>query len=316
MGSRVLSTSVGTNREAFRPLDWVLFVSIALIWGSSFLLMAIGLQSLAPGLITWMRVGFGAAILSLVPRARKAIDSEDRPRILALSFIWVAIPFSLFPLAQQYINSAVTGILNGGTPIFTAIVATILLRRLPRGAQLLGLFVGFGGVVLVSLARGSTGTNEALGVFLAVLATVCYGVAINIAAPIQQKYGSVPVMARMLALAAIWTAPMGLAGLRSSTFEWGPVLAVSAAGFIGTGIAFSVMATLVGRVGSTRASFSTYLMPVVATVLGVLLLGDRIVSLEVLGIGLVIGGALLASRRERGEPPLRAEKPRHMSAGR
>ena len=154
-------------------------------------------------------------------------------------------------------------------------------------------------MALVSLARGSTGSNEALGVVLAVAATVCYGIALNLAAPIQQKYGSVPVMARMLALASLWTAPLGLTGLRGSTFEWGPVLAVAAAGFIGTGIAFGIMSTLVGRVGSTRASFSTYLMPVVATVLGVVLLGDHVVPTEVVGIALVIGGALLASRRDR-----------------
>lgn len=299
MSSRVLSTTVGTNREAFGWYDWTLFLAVSLIWGSSFLWIAIGLETLEPGLITWMRVSFGASILAVLPASRRRIEREDYPRLVALSMVWVAIPFTLFPIAQQYINSAVTGILNGGTPIFTAIIATILLRRLPRGAQLLGLVVGFGGVVLVSLARGTTGSNEALGVLLVVFATICYGFAINIAAPIQQKYGSVVVMSRMLVLATIWTAPLGLAGLASSSFAWGPVLAIAAAGFVGTGIAFSIMATLVGRVGGTRASFATYLIPVVAAILGVVLLRDDIVGLEILGIGLVIGGAVLASRRDR-----------------
>ena len=118
MGSRILSTSAGTNREAFTPLDWALFVSIGLIWGSSFLLIDIGLEAFHPGLITWMRIAFGALILALVPRARRRIEPFDRPRLIALSFVWVAIPFTLFPIAQQYINSAAAGMLNGAMPIF------------------------------------------------------------------------------------------------------------------------------------------------------------------------------------------------------
>ncbi|MDH3499109.1 MAG: DMT family transporter, partial [Acidimicrobiia bacterium] len=275
------------------------FVGISLIWGSSFLLIAIGLESLEPGLITWLRIVFGTIALALFPRARARIEPGDRARLVVLSFVWVAVPFTLFPLAQQYINSAVTGILNGGTPIFAAIVATVLLRHLPRGAQLAGLGVGFGGVALVSLARGSVGDVQALGVVLAVGATICYGLAINLAVPIQQRYGSVPVMAQMLLLASVWTAPMGIVGLFNSSFEWRPVLAVSLLGFVGTGLAFLVMATLVGRVGSTRAASSTYLIPVVATILGVVILGDDVVAFEIAGIGLVVAGAMLASRRDR-----------------
>lgn len=298
MSSRVFSTSAGVNREAFRLVDWVLFLAVALIWGASFYLIAIGLRSLAPGFITWMRVGTGAAILAVLPQARAAVAKEDRPRIVALSVVWVAVPFTLFPVAQQYINSAVTGMLNGGTPIFAAIVAAFFLRRLPGGAQLVGLVVGFFGVVLISFARGGTGSTEALGVVLVVLATVCYGLAINLAVPAQQRYGSVPVMARMLAWGALWTTPFGLWDLRHSTFELAPVVAIAVLGLVGTGIAFALMATLAGRVGSTRSAFTTFLIPVVATVLGVVALGDDVAALEVVGIAIVIVGAFLASRRE------------------
>ena len=146
-----------------------------------------------------------------------------------------------------------------------------------------------------SIGQGST---EALGVFLVVLATVCYGVAVNIATPIQQRYGSIPVMARMLALATVWTAPLGVVAATGSEFAWGPFIAVATAGVLGTGVAFVIMGSLVGRVGSTRASFITYVIPVVALVLGVVFLGDEVAPIAVDGVAMVIAGAILASRRD------------------
>lgn len=298
MGSRILSTSAGTNREAFTPLDWALFVSIGLIWGSSFLLIDIGLEAFHPGLITWMRIAFGALILALVPRARRRIEPFDRPRLIALSFVWVAIPFTLFPIAQQYINSAAAGMLNGAMPIFAAVIATILLKKLPHGAVLVGLVLGFVGVGAISLSSGSGDSSEALGVVLVLLATLCYGLAINIAAPITQQYGALAVNARMLVYATIWTAPFGATGLPKSTFAWDSFLAVVVLGALGTGLAFLIMGSLVGRVGSTRSSFITYILPVVALVLGVVFRNDQVSVVALVGVVLVIVGALLAARRE------------------
>jgi drug/metabolite transporter (DMT)-like permease len=298
VSSRILSTSVGTNQETFSPLDWTLFVSIGLIWGSSFLLIDIGLEAFKPALVTWMRIGLGALVLSLVPKARRRIEPYDVPRLIALSFVWVAIPFTLFPIAQQYINSAVAGMLNGAMPIFAAIITTLLLRRLPHGAVLIGLILGFVGLASISLASGAEGSSETLGVVLVLLATACYGLAVNIAAPITQKYGALAVNARMLAYATIWTAPLGVTGLLHSTFAWDSLFALVALGAIGTGLAFVIMGSLVSRVGSTRSSFITYMLPVVALVLGVLFRNDRVTVVSLIGVALVIGGALLAARRE------------------
>jgi drug/metabolite transporter (DMT)-like permease len=295
----VLSTSAGTNQESFSAGDWALFWSIGIIWGSSFLFMDIGLDAFAPGLITWMRVGLGAGVLALFRRARAPIDRLDRPRIVALSFLWVAVPFTLFPLAQQWINSALTGMLNGAMPIFAATIAALMMRRLPRGAQLIGLVVGFLGVVAIASPSVGEGDTEALGVILVIGATACYGLAVNIAAPIQQKYGSLPVMVRMLGLASVWTAPFGLVDAVRSDWRLDSFLAVGAAGVLGTGLAFVIMGSLVGRVGSTRASFITYVIPVVALILGVVFRNDRVTFVALAGAGLVIVGALLASRRER-----------------
>lgn len=282
--------------DQFTSADWGLFLSVAGIWGASFLFIDIGLDALPPGVITLMRVGLGAVALVVLPRQRTRIRPEDRLRLVTLSMVWVAIPFTLFPIAEQHITSAVAGLLNGGTPIFAAIFAMVLLRQPTRGAQLLGIAVGFVGVVFVSLPSIGEGSSETFGVALVVLATVCYGFAVTLAGPLQQRYGSVNLMAKVLALATIWTAPYGLWQVGDASWELGPVVAVAVLGVVGTGIAFALMGTLVGRVGSTRASFITYLIPVVALGLGVTFRDDEVFLLELVGVAFVISGAFLASR--------------------
>jgi drug/metabolite transporter (DMT)-like permease len=291
------STAHGIDSE-FTTQDWSLFLAVSGIWGASFLFIDIGLDALPPGVITLMRVGLGALALGVLPLPRRhiAIERADRTRLVLVSAIWVAVPFTLFPIAEQHISSAVAGLLNGGTPIFAAIFAAIALHEPTRGAQLLGIAVGFVGVVLVSLPSIGEGSSETWGVALVVLATICYGVAVNLAAPLQQKYGSVDLMAKVLAVATVFTAPYGLWQVGDASWELGPLLAVVVLGVVGTGIAFALMGTLVGRVGATRASFITYLIPVVALVLGVAFRGDEVFALELFGVVFVIGGALLASR--------------------
>ncbi len=276
----------------------MLFVGIGLIWGSSFVLIEVGLEGFSPGLLTWIRVAAGAAILSSVPRARTPIEREDRLRVFLLSFVWVAIPFTFFPIAQQWITSATTGMLNGVTPLATTVIASVLLRHRPRRTQLIGLVLGFVGVVLISLPSMGEGTSETRGVVLVLSASLLYGLAITIATPLQQRYGSLPVMARILRLATIWTAPLGLAGLSTARWSVGPTVAVLTLGAVNTGVAYLVMGNLIRRVGPARGSFAIYLIPAVAVVLGVALLNESVAAIALGGVALVIGGAVLASRRD------------------
>ncbi len=297
--ARVLEATSSSNEGAFTPGDWGLFVAISMIWGSSFLFIKVGLDAVQPGLITWGRVSLGALVLNVLPRARVRIQAEDRFRMVVLSIVWVGIPFTLFPLAEQHINSAVTGMLNGAQPIFAAIVAGVLLRRPPSRMQSVGLLVGLGGVIAISASQAGEGGTAWVGAVLVVAATLCYGFAVNIAPPLQQRYGALAVMARMLALAAVWTAPFGIASIPPSSWELRPTLAVVFIGAVGTGTAFVIMGNLVGRVGATRSSLVTYLIPVVALVLGVVIQDDRVTGPALAGVALVITGAVLASRQIR-----------------
>jgi drug/metabolite transporter (DMT)-like permease len=288
-----------TTGAAFTGSDWAIFSSIGLIWGASFLFIAIGLESLEPGVITSLRVMLGAATLAILPGARLRLLPEDRIRMVMLSIIWVGIPFTLFPLAEQHINSAVAGLLNGAVPMFTALFGVLLFNRRTNGPQLVGLGVGLLGVVLISLPSLTEGSSQALGVGLVLLATLCYGLATNLAAPLQVRYGSRPVMTRMLALAVLWTLPFGLVSVPGSSVELAPMAAVLVLGVVGTGLAYLLMGSLVSRVGPTRASFITYLIPGVSLVLGVVFKDDHVAVLAVVGVALVIVGAMLASRQER-----------------
>lgn len=305
--ARFLTTSHGTNREAFSAVDWALFLSLSLIWGGSFLFMAIGLDAFHPGLVTWLRIGFGAAFMAMLPRARRSkIPQPERAKVGALGFLWIALPLTLFPIAQQWIDSAVAGMLNGAMPIFTAVVATILLRSLPGRLQIAGLLIGFGGIVAIALPSAGENTTAAIGVVLVLVATICYAFAVNIVAPLQQNYGALTVMARVQWVAAALVTPYGIYGLTQSSFAWPSLLATLAVGFLGTGLAFVLMANLAGSVGPTRAAFITYLIPVVALFLGVVFRDEVISGVAVAGVALVIAGALLASRRETEAKTLQA----------
>lgn len=288
-----------SDREPFAPLDWGLFVGVAGIWGASFLFIAIGLEHFHPGLVTWARVGLGAAALAVLPAPRTRIDRVDRGRLVTISIVWVGIPFTLFPLAEEHINSAVTGLLNGATPFFAGLFGALFFDRMPRGPQRAGMAVGFLGIALVSLGSAVGGGSAIVGVVMVLVATVCYGIATNLTGSLQQKYGSVVVMSKVLALGTLWTTPFGIWGLFRSGFGWDAAAATTVLGVVGTGVAFALMATLVGRVGGPRASFITYLIPVVSLVLGAVFRDDEVSALALLGVALVVAGAVLASRREQ-----------------
>jgi drug/metabolite transporter (DMT)-like permease len=297
---RIITTARGTRAEAFGPTEWGLLAAIAAIWGSSFLWIAIGLESFRPGLITVLRIGLGAAALVLFPKARTPVAREDWPRIVLLALLWVAIPLLLFPVAQDLgISSSVAGMLNGAMPLFAALFAALLLRQAPAARQALGLVVGFGGVVLVSLPALQGASATAIGAGLLILATALYGLSANVAVPLQQKYGALPVIFRAQVVALVAVLPFGLWSLPGSRFSWQAILAMLVLGILGTGLAFVAMAVLVGRAGATRGAVAIYFIPVVALILGVSVRGENVSPVSLLGVVLVILGAVLTSRRER-----------------
>jgi drug/metabolite transporter (DMT)-like permease len=297
--SSLPATAHGTSVHAYTWEDWGILAVIALIWGSSFLFMEIGLRSFAPGVVTLARIGLGTATLALFARARQPIEREDWGRIALLGTVWMAIPLTLFPIAQQWIDSSVAGMINGAMPIFAVAWSAYFLRRLPGWRQMLGIGIGFAGIVLVFLPELQTSADTALGALVALGAVIFYGLATNLAVPLQQKYGSPPVVLRAQLVALLLVLPLGLWELGDSTWSWEAALAMIPLGVFGTGLAIVLMATLAGRVGAPRASIAIYFLPLVAVILGILVLGETVAPIALAGVALVLAGAWIASRRER-----------------
>ncbi len=279
-------------------MEWALLAAVALIWGSSFVFMAIGLDAFRPGVVTLARVALGALTLALIPKARVGIDREDRLRVVGLGIIWIGIPLTIFPIAQQWIDSSVAGMLNGAVPITAAAWATLLLRRLPGWRQLVGIGVGFVGVIAISAPEVVDSSATALGTMLVIGAVVLYGLSTNLVVPLQQKYGALPVLFNAQLAALVIVVPFGLIQIPGSTWAWPSALAMVPLGALGTGLAFVLMATLVGRVGGPRGSIAIYFVPVVAIILGVIVRGDVLQPAAVAGTGFVLVGAWIASRRD------------------
>jgi drug/metabolite transporter (DMT)-like permease len=280
-----------------RPWDWLLLCLPGVLWGTSFYFIAEGLEAFPAALITPMRVGIGFAVLSLVPASRRPVPRADWGRIALLGVVWMAFPLTMFPYAEQHVSSSVTGMLNGATPLFVAAVASILAHRLPPRLQMLGLLVGSLGVVLIAVPTLGDGRSSAIGVLQILSALMCYGIALNLAAPLQQRHGALPVLWRSQAVALALTLPFGLVHVDEIEFAWGPLFAVIGLGVLGTSFAYVLAATNAGRLGSTRASVTTYIIPVVSLLLGALIRNEAVAALAVVGCAIALFGAWLAGRR-------------------
>lgn len=279
--------------------DWLLIAIPGLIWGSSFLFIATGLEAVGPNGVTFLRLVIGFLTLACFPAAWKSIPRADLKWVAAVGIVWMAFPLSMFPYAEQRVTSALTGMLNGGVPLTTAIIAAFLVRKLPAEGVLMGLAVGLVGVVLVAIPALGEGRSSVDGVLMIIAAVIAYGVALNIARPLQVKYGALPVIWRAQLVAVVLTAPLGFREVTAAHWSPWPVLALLALGAGGTAIAFIVMTGNAGRYGATRASSTTFLMPPVALILGVIVRHERVALLSVLGGVVCVAGAWLMARAQQ-----------------
>jgi drug/metabolite transporter (DMT)-like permease len=272
-------------------IDWLLIVLPGVIWGASFLFIAEGLTAVPPDGVTFIRIAIGFLTLSTVPGARKPIVRSDWKGVAALGLLWFAFPMSMFPHAEQWISSALTGMLNGTVPLFATAVAAVLHRRSPPAMVSAGIAGGLVGGALMAWPGLGAGGNSALGIVLVISACISYGFAVNLARPLQQRNGALPVVWRALLVALILTAPLGLPRALHGHWTLRSVLSLLALGALGTCLA-NVMTTIAaGRLGATSASVSAYFIPVVALLLGVLVRGEHVAVVSLIGGAISLGAA-------------------------
>ncbi len=290
-----LRTAHGTHHHAYGWVEWGLLAATALIWGSSFVFVAEALESFRPPVIAASRLVLGFLVLLSFPPARRRIDRSDWPTLALLGVIWMAIPLTLIPVAQQWIASSVAAMINGAVPLFAALIAGLMLRKAPGRVQIIGLAIGLGGVLLVSW-RGEGVDTRLSGVTLMLLASLLEGLAMNIAVPLHQRYGALPVLLRAVGVAAAVTIPLAVVMAQTEPVQLSSAGAVASLGIFGTGLAYVAMVTLVGRMGATRGAVAIYLMPVVAIILGVVVRHETVAIVGLLGISLILLGAWLTTR--------------------
>ncbi len=267
------------------------------IWGSSFLMIKYSLEELNPSDIAIYRILIGALFINFFVRAKENIVKTDNIKIFIISFFWMALPFYMFGIAEQTITSSLAGLINGSTPIFVAFIAVVFYKLKVTKIQVLYIFTGFIGVGLISLSGGINDVSFEIGFLYALIASISYGIAVNMVEPLIQKYDSLIVIKMVIRYAFIISLIMlgPTASFKLPTVEVSliPMLIL---GIGGTGIAFLTYYKLLESVGRISSSFIVYMIPIFSIFFGYQFLNEITNSIQFIGIGVILCSAFLYSR--------------------
>lgn len=277
---------------------------LAALWGASFLFMRMGAAEFGALPTAATRVGIGALFLFplMMSRGQGPALVQHWRASMALGVFNSGLPFALFSFALLTINSSLAAVLNATTPMFGALVAWVWFRERPSGWRLVGLAIGFIGVVM--LASGSAGLRDGDGagshaalwaIGACLLACLCYGIAASATRryltgvpPLATATGSQIGAALLLAVPAILYWPQQMPSLRA----W---LAIAALGVLCTGVAYFLFFRLIERAGPARALTVTFLLPVFATFYGVAFLDERITQWMLVCAAVIVCGVGLST---------------------
>jgi drug/metabolite transporter (DMT)-like permease len=285
-----------------KTADIAELVALAAIWGASFLFMRIGAPEFGPLALTALRVGI--ATLCLLPLVlwhghTRAMRTHWRA-IAIVGLFNSALPFVLFGIAALAINAGLSSIFNATAPLWGAVIAWLWLRDKLSASRVLGLFIGFVGVVFLawnkaSFKPGEHGVSAGLAIGACLLATLCYGFAANYTKqrlagvpPLAVAAGSQAAATAVLVLPALWFAPRVMPGATS----WGSVIVLA---LLCTAVAYVLFFRLIAHVGAARAITVTYLIPVFAVLWGALFLHEEITLSMAAGCAVILVGTALAS---------------------
>lgn len=289
-------------------LPWVMFVALALIWGSSFILMKRGLQSFTYTQVGTLRVSIAAIFMAIIGfRHFRHFRRADLVPLLIVGFLGNAIPYVLFPLAVNHLDSGVVGIINSLVPLFTVLIGGWFFGQKATGTQWQGVAVGLiGAAVLIlpvqAILRGGFAIEGELGYGLfGVLATLMYGTSVNTLKMQLPHLRALTITTLSLATAAPFTIGYSLLSgvthvLEHDPTAWKNLGYIAILGVLGSGIAVIMFNRLIQLTTALFSSSVTYAIPVVAILWG-LWDGENILWNHVLGLGIIITGIWLVNKK-------------------
>ncbi|HEY4200110.1 MAG TPA: DMT family transporter [Devosiaceae bacterium] len=282
--------------------DWILVIFIGAIWGCSFLFNALLIREIGPLWVSAGRVAIGAlGCWAYFAATRRTLPKDRRVygQFLLLGIINYSIPFALFPFAEQHLASGIVGVINALTPMTTVIVSHFWpSAEKATWNKSIGVVVGFiGASILAAPSLGAGGTGQIWAIGAALLATVCYAITLNYARRFA-KVDPATTAACSLSAAAIVGVPVALLfeGLPVITQgeTWGALFGI---GLLSSSFAFLLMYRMLPRVGATNFSINTFITPISAILLGVLILGERFQPTHLLGMAVIFLGLVFIDGR-------------------
>lgn len=283
----------------------VRLATLALLWGSAFLWIKLGLRGFSPVQLVLIRLMLGIAVLMPIALAREMRFPTDRMtwvHLFVAALVGNVLPYTLFGLGEQTVGSNVAGVLNATTPLWTLLIAFVAgTDRQVTPWRGLGIALGFAGTVLIFSPWESAGEIASWGGLACLGASACFGICFVYIGRFLSGRGIPAVMLSVGQLGAgivlmLPTLPFG--GLTAPTWRADAVVALLILG-LGTGLAYVLNYRLIADVGPTAASTTTYLVPVVAVVLGALVVSEQVSVAMVAGMLLVLGGVALVQRSGR-----------------
>ncbi len=297
------------------------YLALVLIWGSSFLLMKVGLESMAPVQISGLRIACGVGVLAILLMAgggRLPSGGRVWAHLVVCGFFLGTLPFTLFALSETRVSSALAGIGNAATPIATVLATlAILPGERATGRRLVAVGVGFVGVVTIMQPWTATDRPDLVGFSMALAGGASYGFGwtynrrflsgVDLGGLSQPTATLLAGLALMVPVVLVWglLQPLGLASIWSyatpdaGTWHWLPLVCVLVLGMVGTGLAYMLQFDVVRGAGPVLGSTITYLIPVVSVLLGVLVLGERLGTSQLVGFAIVLSAAYVINRTPR-----------------
>lgn len=282
--------------------DWILLIGLSFLWGGSFFFVEVALEGLPPLTVVWGRVALGAVFLALAIVATGGRFPRGRAVWLALigmGFLNNVVPFTLFAVAQGQITGAMAAILNATTPLWGLVLAHLLtVEEKITAPKAIGLALGFGGVVVM---MGGMATGDVYASAACLLAAFFYGLAawwsrrfarLGVA-PLSIAFGQVTCSTLLLLPIWVWLdqpLTMPLPSLRVA----GAVVGLAA---LSTALAYLIFFRLLASAGSINLSLVTFLIPVSATLLGVVFLAQTLQPRHMAGFGLIALGLVAIDGR-------------------